>query len=602
MYRLERTSGATGEFLSYRTCTIANVIDNLNRSYFLPAIQRPFVWEADQIIALFDSLMKSFPISSFLLWDVKGENRDQWDIYKFIENFRYGSTHNEPADRASDDLILVLDGQQRLTSLLIGLRGSYTIRRKHKRKGNPDAWERYVLYLDVMKDPLSDADESDLGVTYAFRFFSSPPQFSQNHLWIRVGEIMSFGAEEKLELYKDRLIDQLPDTLTKHQERTVRRNVDRLHRMIWLDESIAFYTETNQSYDRVLNIFIRANDGGTKLSKSDLLLSMITSQWSDFNAREEIFNFVDYLNNELGRPNDISKDFVMKAMLVISDLDVKFSVDNYTPANLSKIKGNWPNIKRAITATFKLINRFGIDSHSLTSTNALMPIVYYMSRTQLPLDGTTTDEGVNAQKIHRWVVAALINSVFGGTSDGAISKARSIIIDRLQFEKHFPAASLIDRMREINKVSHFAEENLDALLDMEFGNRKVFLALSLLYENNKWGQDDFHVDHIIPRSLCIPSKLRELGLSAERMKEIQSCIDRLGNLQLLIPRENIEKSNHTFTSWMAARDDRFLDAHLMPTDRTLWTVERLPEFVAAREELIRHKIASLELVSGTAAA
>jgi uncharacterized protein with ParB-like and HNH nuclease domain len=54
-----------------------------------------------------------------------------------------------------------------------------------------------------------------------------------------------------------------------------------------------YYTETDQDYDRVLDIFVRANEGGTKLSKSDLLLSMVTSSWDGVNAREEIFNFVD---------------------------------------------------------------------------------------------------------------------------------------------------------------------------------------------------------------------------------------------------------------------------------------------------------------------
>ena len=85
-----------------------------------------------------------------------------------------------------------------------------------------------------------------------------------------------------------------------------------------VDEVIAYYTETDQDYDRVLDIFVRANEGGTRLSKSDLLLSMVTANWDGVNARDEIFNFVDRVNTQLTRRNDFDKDFVMKSCLVLA--------------------------------------------------------------------------------------------------------------------------------------------------------------------------------------------------------------------------------------------------------------------------------------------
>ena len=96
----------------------------MNRQYFLPAIQREFVWKQEQIVQLFDSIMRGYPISSFLFWSVNPENRDKWQVYKFIERARQGGTHNELVNTDGvANLVLALDGQQRLTSLMIGLRG-----------------------------------------------------------------------------------------------------------------------------------------------------------------------------------------------------------------------------------------------------------------------------------------------------------------------------------------------------------------------------------------------------------------------------------------------------------------------------------------------
>ncbi len=59
--------------MSYQSSTIAAVLNRLNRSYFLPAIQREFVWSPDQVIKFFDSLMRRYPIGSFLFWDLSPE-------------------------------------------------------------------------------------------------------------------------------------------------------------------------------------------------------------------------------------------------------------------------------------------------------------------------------------------------------------------------------------------------------------------------------------------------------------------------------------------------------------------------------------------------
>lgn len=123
--------------MAYASRTIGSVIDDVNRIYLLPAIQRPFVWSSAQVVALFDSLLKGYPISSFMFWAVGEETKAEIRCYRFIENYR-PDMMNEPTSAEGRQLVLVLDGQQRLTSLLIGLRGTFS----EKTKGDPRTGQR----------------------------------------------------------------------------------------------------------------------------------------------------------------------------------------------------------------------------------------------------------------------------------------------------------------------------------------------------------------------------------------------------------------------------------------------------------------------------
>ncbi len=592
--------------MAYVSSTVGRVLDQINRTYFLPAIQRPYVWQPDQIVALFDSLLKGYPISSFLFWEIRPERRSDWEIYKFIENFRFGDTHNEIAEPDGRDVVLVLDGQQRLTSLLIGLRGTFTVRSKYQRRNNPDAWVKQKLYIDLLKDPSTDAedgDREDLGVTYGLRFAEKEPANAADHLWMKVGRILDCTSDDAFDRLKDAVIDSMPDTATKAQERAASKTLDRLYRTVWKDGVIAYYTEKDQSYDRVLDIFIRANDGGTKLSKSDLLLSMITSKWDGVSARQEIYDFVDHLNGGLDARNDLDKDFVMKACLVLCDLDQRYKVGNFTTANLKLIETNWKRIKSSLVATLRLVNRFGIDAETLTSVNALLPVAYYLHRTgRGSLDGSTPFEAANAKRIHHWLLGSLLNGVFGGSSDQTIGTARAILQNSLKDSDDFPYRALVQGLASRGRVTDFDDNNIEGVLETSYGKRTCFLAASLLYDAHNWGSTKHHIDHIIPRSLADRKALMAQNIPESRISRILDSVNRLGNLQLLLGRENLEKSNTPFGQWIQTRDREFLDRHMIPNKPALWDVSMLPEFVEEREELIRQRLRRLDFEPAKASA
>ncbi|MDO0932676.1 DUF262 domain-containing protein [Streptomyces sp. DG2A-72] len=94
----------------------------------LPAIQREFVWSRDKITRLYDSLMRGYPIGSFLMWQVQEGNSGRFAFYDFMRDYHEpDNAHCAPTGPlGSRAITAILDGQQRLTALNIGLCGSFT--------------------------------------------------------------------------------------------------------------------------------------------------------------------------------------------------------------------------------------------------------------------------------------------------------------------------------------------------------------------------------------------------------------------------------------------------------------------------------------------
>ena len=133
--------------MSYQSKTIKHLLcEMIGRNTFLPAIQREYVWSPYQVEKLFDSLLSGYPINTFLFWRIREENKKDWTSYEFIKDFDAEAPHNKVAnlDGVNQDIYFVLDGQQRITSLNIGLRGSY---RFFYRK-----WRSTRLYLNLLSN------------------------------------------------------------------------------------------------------------------------------------------------------------------------------------------------------------------------------------------------------------------------------------------------------------------------------------------------------------------------------------------------------------------------------------------------------------------
>lgn len=168
----------------------------------------------------------------------------------------------------------------------------------------------------------------------------------------------------------DYLIDNDLNTVAdKAQAKFANKALFKLYSVIHNKQTISYYLEESTELDKVLNIFIRVNSGGTTLSYSDLLLSFATAQWEHKDAREEINEFVEEVNM-IGRGFNIGKDLILKSCLVLADfVDITFKVDNFNRQNMLVIEKNWDEYTDAIRIAVELMASFGFSRDNLNSNS-----------------------------------------------------------------------------------------------------------------------------------------------------------------------------------------------------------------------------------------
>jgi hypothetical protein len=517
------------------------------KDYLMPAIQREFVWDRDDIIKLFDSLLRGYPVGSFLFWDVTPERAEDYIFYGFLadyheRDFPYAVKSKVPAGVGTT---AILDGQQRLTSLNIGLYGSHATRRLYGRVNSPDAYPVKRLYLNLLDAPA----DGELGLLYDLRFLTADearPDAGEIDKWFLVGEILKLNgkATEYLKLVGDRGFNDMA-LATEATDR-----LDTLYTAIRKEPSINYYLVEDQDPNKVLEIFIRVNSGGQQLSKSDLLLSMATNQWStEPGAREEVRSLVTELNS---RGFNFSKDFVLKTALMIIGVDVRFQVSNITRPNITKMENNWAGIRTALLLTADLLKQSGFSSRTLTATNAAIIVAYYMSTLDKTKVGSYLDSSHTAadrDEVVGWITRSLLKQGFWGSGvDTLLTRLRSAL-DNESSNSGFPAGELEAAAAKQGKALTFDEAEVDALLASEYGGAKTFSLLATLYPGLDLSKD-FHEDHVFPKSLFNSKSLKNSGIPEEQIPEFLEAYNSLPNLQLLMGTRNNEKLAMLPSDWI----------------------------------------------------
>lgn len=579
--------------MAYQTAlTIAEVINDIHRKrYLLPAIQREFVWDTEQIERLFDSLMRDYPISSFLFWKVDRDKVKDFEFYEFLRKYHERNLRRNPkADVTGEEgITAVLDGQQRLTSLYIALKGTYAYKLPRKRWDNDSAYPERKLHLNIL------TRAEDYEREYDFRFLTKEEakEKSEKVFWFPVPEILNLKELEDISqfLIEHGIFSDYPKDIASFANRAL----SKLYKVIHIDPSISHFLEKSQELDKVLNIFIRINSGGTILSYSDLLLSIATAQWEVKDAREEITKFVDEIN-VIKDGFNFNKDFVLKSSLILSDFtDIAFKVDNFNKANMLEIESKWDAISKALRLAINLVADYGYSRETLMSNNALIPIAYYLYKRDFG-DSFLTSQNYKEDRneIKRWLVLSLMKRAFSGQPDNVLRPIRKIIKENTS--TLFPTNAIIEHFKGTNKTIVFTEEDIDSLLSYKYGQSYTFSILSILYPWVDF-RNKFHMDHIFPKSLFSNSKLRNLGVSEDDLAAFKERVNLVPNLQLLEATPNIEKSDRPFDRWLLETysEDQipiYLEKHYMDIDQPREFLDFL-EFFNARETILRRKLKSI---------
>ncbi|EGO6719895.1 DUF262 domain-containing protein, partial [Enterococcus faecalis] len=516
----------------------------------LPALQREFVWKPEQIERLFDSIMKGYPIGSFLFWNVQNENINKYEFYNILKEYHQrDARHNTKINIShKDSVTAILDGQQRITSIYIALKGTYSYKIKGAWKNNDNAYPSRQLYLNIVSPNL----DTNKDVQFDFRFLTNEEaeDFTEDTLWYPVSDILQFEVGEMFTViarYQELYRKNFPN---ESVEKTsyIMNSLGTLHQMMEKD-ILAYYEENSQEIDKVLDIFIRMNSGGTTLTYSDLLLSLATAKWQNLNAREEIYSLVDELNM-IGNGFNFNKDNILKAALVLTDKkNIKFRASNFDKQTTNLIETNWEKTKKAISLAVNLLSNFGFNGDTLIANSVIIPVVYYLYKIDCPNNYLEADRYLNDRnKIKYFVQISLLKRIFGGTPDSILLKMRENMQD---LSEGFPLSKLL-KVRDTNKSLIITDEDIDYLLDTKIG-KYSFTLLSVIFPAIDL-KNKFHQDHIFPSSKYKNKKnLREIGYSEEEITFIVEHIDTIVNLQLLEGIPNTEKNSKYFDDWILKR-------------------------------------------------
>ncbi len=512
-----------------------------NQHLLLPDIQREYVWKTDDIEKLFESVVDGYPIGTCIFWKTnrKTINTQKPNLYFFIREFESGKTKNEKAPEVfseEGDYYIVLDGQQRITSFHIALYGSYTEFKggRGRARSNPKNWIKRELYYNL--DFYNGEEVDDEHPKKRFVFLTE--ESAKEGRYYKVKQLLAFEKESALYKAFAEFDEKVVDDLGKLYTRLHSTSANGL---------IHYYCICENNYDEALDIFVRVNSTGVKLSKSDLLFSTLIDGWESVDGgkagKEKMDGLLETLNSK-GDGFSFSRDYIMRLMLVLVDASTNLKIESFDNKTVRTMRSSWSNMEKAAEKTVDLLVSLGISDGFLSSYNATMPLVYYIYR------GGSFSSAESENEARKFLSLSMAKRLFGVASNMALQNTRAALqkIDC----KHtvFSLKLFQDVVLAGGRNFSVREADIDYWLDNYTIGKNTYILLSLLYPNLKLSQVSFHQDHCHPYSAFENKKIAALNLPTETIERWQRMRNRIPNLQFLEGGENGKKHATPLKTWI----------------------------------------------------
>jgi hypothetical protein len=337
--------------------------------------------------------------------------------------------------------------------------------------------------------------------------------------------------------------------------------ISRLWNSVWQKPLINYYLlddSTPAGREKVLDIFIRTNKGGTSLTNATILQSIIVNSWSDARKkREQLKSDIQGM-----RPVNFSfdEDSIIRTCLVIFSKDIKYNLKNMTKAFIAEIKANWGAIAEATKAAFLLLSKIGFNDENLRAKNAVIPLIYYLYKNKLSATINTApyfaSNKTNIENIRKWFAISFIKGIFAGQTEKVLTDLKGFIDAKINSgSKDFPFNEIKSGFTGSGSKSYNADSALiNKLLKTRWTTDKgnAHYILLLLFPNLDYYNQDFHLDHMHPKSWFTGTNITTIIPATEQdFASDPENWDSVKNLQLLNGSLNSSKNAGELATWVA---------------------------------------------------
>jgi hypothetical protein len=498
-------------------------------TFALPEFQRGYVWNRDQVRKMITSLYKGYPIGSLLVWTTKTD----------------GATVRGDGALYPGTVKLILDGQQRITSLYGIIRG---VPPKFF-DGNSTAFTG--LYFNLKEQE--------------FEFFS-PLKMKDNPFWINVTELMKSGSGVFIgKIYT------LPDV-----QNDIQKYIDRLNQLDRIKDIDLFIQDVvgeDKTIDVVVDIFNNVNSGGTKLSKGDLALAKICGEWSD--ARNEMKNLLSKWTKA---------GFNFKLEWLLRNITTHATGDAYFSAlkdiKTEQFKTELKESEKAIDFVLNLISsRLGLDHDRVLGSRYSIPLILRLIKQNPKIKSDLK----SLDKILYWYVHTFLWGRYAGSTESVLSQDLNVVespnksIDDLILMLRQNRADLSISPQDFSGWSTGARfYPLLYMLTRVCHTRDLCSNLEL--SNHLLGKmSSLEVHHIFPKA-----QLYKLNFTRAQVNALANYTFLTKDCNLYIS----DKLPSDYFKEFADKNPGALESHWIPTDENLWRIENYLDFIEARKKLL----------------